>query len=122
MKLHVTQVSGQNVFTGYGKGYVAVNNERHEQHLLVMPDRLLTWDVAGFEALDSFHVERLLAFEPEIVILGTGAALRFPGPRFARPVTAAGIGLEVMDSQAACRTYNILASEGRRVLAAVFVA
>jgi len=122
MKLHLAQAPGQNVFTGYGPGYVAINHVRHEKHLLVMADQLMAWDISAFEALEAAHFEYLLTFKPEIVIFGTGATLRFPRPEFARLLAAAGIGLEVMDSKAACRTYNILTAEGRKVLAAILTA
>ena len=121
MKLHLAQAPGKNFFTGYGDGYVAVNQTRHERHLLVMSDRLVPWDVPGFDSLAPPVFEQMLAMDPEIVILGTGAALRFPPPDLMRPLTAAGVGTEVMDSRAACRTYNILSAEGRRVLAAVLI-
>lgn len=121
MKLQLATVSGQNLFTGYGAGYVAINNVRHEKHLVVTADSITEWNIAGFETLGVAHFESLLALKPEIVILGTGATLRFPRPELARLATAAGIGLEVMDSKAACRTYNILIAEGRKVLAAILV-
>lgn len=121
MKLHLAQAPGTNLFTGYGPGYLAVNNTRHERHLLVMADRLEAWDVAGFDSLAASAFEQMLALQPEVVVLGTGAALRFPPQAMVRPLTTAGIGVEIMDSRAACRTYNILSTEGRRVLAAVLV-
>lgn len=122
MKLHLAQAPGQNMFTGYGPGYVAINNVRHEKNLLITPDRLTEWEISGLEALGAADCEHLIAFEPEIVILGTGATLRFPPPGLMRLFAAAGVGLEVMDSQAACRTYNILTGEGRKVLAAILIA
>ena len=122
MKLHMAQPSGQNMFTGYGAGYVAVNAARHEDPLLVAPDRIIQWDISGFDALDAAHATQFIALQPEIVILGTGATLRFPRPDLSRRLAAAGIGLEVMDSKAACRTYNVLMAEGRRVLAAILIA
>jgi len=122
MKLHLTTASGQNVFTGYGPGYIMVNNMRHEKHIVVMSDRIMDWQVGNFEALGMEDFESLLALAPEIVILGTGNAQRFPAPALSRPLTMAGIGIEVMDSKAACRTYNILMAEGRKVLAAILVA
>lgn len=121
MKLQLATASGQNLFTGYGPGYVAINNMRHEKHIVVTADSVTEWNVSGFETLGAAHFESLLALKPEIVILGTGATLRFPRPELARLATAAGIGLEVMDSKAACRTYNILIAEGRKVLAAILV-
>lgn len=122
MKLHRTTAGGQNIFTGYGAGYVTVNNVRHEKHLVVMPDQIMEWQVGNFEALGAKDFASLLALDPEIVILGTGNAQRFPAPALSRPLTMAGIGIEVMDSRAACRTYNILMAEDRKVLAAILIA
>jgi uncharacterized protein len=121
VKLHIAQSSGQNLFTGYGDGFVAVNGARHATHLLVTPDRIAHWNVEGFEALTADAVGELIAWGAEIIILGTGASLRFPQPELARRIAAAGIGLEVMDSKAACRTYNVLMAEGRRALAAILI-
>jgi uncharacterized protein len=121
VKLHLAQAPGQNTFTGYGAGYVAINGARHATHLLVTADRIVRWDIAGFDALESAQAAQFMALDPEIVILGTGARLRFPGPHLGRQLAAAGIGFEVMDSKAACRTYNVLIAEGRRVLAAILI-
>jgi len=121
LKLHLAHAPGRNVFTGYGAGYVAINGERHASHLLVTAERVLRWEIAGFEALEAAQAAQFTALQPEIVLLGTGATLRFPPAEFARTLSDAGIGLEVMDSHAACRTYNILTAEGRRVLAAILV-
>lgn len=121
MKLHIAQTSGQNLFTGYGDGFVAVNGARHATHLLVMSDHVVQWNVEGFEALSADTAGDLIAWGAEIILLGTGASLRFPEPELARRIAAAGIGLEVMDSKAACRTYNVLMAEGRRALAAILI-
>lgn len=121
MKLHLAQAAGRNFFTGYGAGYVAINGERHEQHLLVTAERIARWNIGGFEALAVAQAADFMALAPEVVLLGTGARLRFPPPELARALSEAGIGLEAMDSTAACRTYNILAAEGRRVLAAILI-
>ncbi|MGH8736206.1 MAG: Mth938-like domain-containing protein [Burkholderiales bacterium] len=107
------------MFTGYGEGYVLINGARHERSLIVAPDRLIEWDAASFEALREEHFAALAALAPEIVLLGTGPRLRFPHPRLTRALALARIGLEVMDVNAACRTYNILVSEDRRVAAAL---
>ncbi|MBI4193821.1 MAG: Mth938-like domain-containing protein [Betaproteobacteria bacterium] len=122
MKFHLATASGQNLFTGYGPGYVAINNVRHEEHLVIMPDRVMAWRVTGFDALEASHFEYLLGLRPEIVLLGTGKTLRFPRPELSRLFSSAGVGFEAMDSRAACRTYNILTAEGRKVLAAIFIA
>lgn len=120
LKLHLSTPTDRNVFTGYGKGYVLVNHVRFERSLIVLPERLLEdWPVAGFESLERQHFQFLLDLGPEIVLLGTGPRLRFPSPEIVAPLTRAKVGLEVMDTHAACRTYNILAAEDRKVLAAL---
>ena len=108
------------MFTGYGAGYVMVNHRRHEQNLVVLRDQLVAdWNSGGFDELNAGHFARLAALEPEIVLLGTGERLRFPRPEITRALIEAGIGLEVMDVHAACRTYNFLAAEERKVAAAL---
>ena len=120
MKLHLTDISGSNAFTGYGEGYVMVNGQRYEHNLVVLPDRIVTdWQPAGFDQLTAADFTRLAELAPEIVLLGTGTRLRFPRPELTRALYEARIGLEVMDIQAACRTYNILAAEERKVVAAL---
>jgi uncharacterized protein len=109
-------------FTGYGEGYVMVNGTRHEANLIVLPERLEPWLVAAFDALAEEHFALLAALKPEVVLLGTGSRLRFPHPRLTAPLARARIGLEVMDIQAACRTYNILMAEERHVAAALLFA
>ena len=120
MKLHLSSISGINLFTGYGEGYVMVNQRRHEQNLVVLRDRLVTdWQATSFDALDAGDFALLAELKPEIVLLGTGERLRFPRPELTRALIEARIGLEVMDLRAACRTYNILAAEERKVAAAL---
>ena len=119
MKLHASAPSALNTFTAYGEGYVMVNDQRHEVNLIVLPGQLLPWSVESFDALkeEDFHV--LLELNLEILLLGTGTRQRFPHPRLTRALAAKRVGVEVMDLQAACRTYNILMAEERRVAAAL---
>jgi len=120
MKLQLTRPSGPgNVISGYGDDHVLVNGERHAGSLVVMLDRLEPWAAGGFEALERAHFEALAALAPEIVLLGTGRRLRFPEAALTAPLVDARIGLEVMDLRAACRTYNVLIAEDRRVAAAL---
>jgi len=122
LKLHLSGLSEQNMFTGYGTGYVMVNQMRYERSLIILPDRIIEdWPAQTFEQLAVEHFEQLLSLQPEIVLLGTGATLRFPHPSLTKILIAAKIGVEVMDTNAACRTYNILTAEGRRVAAALLV-
>ena len=122
LKLHLSGLSEQNMFTGYGIGYVMVNQMRYERSLIILPDRIIEdWPAQTFEQLAVAHFEQLLSLQPEIVLLGTGASLRFPHPSLTKVLITAKIGVEVMDTSAACRTYNILTAEGRRVAAALLV-
>jgi uncharacterized protein len=121
MKLHLMQGAGLQLFSGYGAGFVAVNNVRYETCVVVSPQAVIEWRVSGFEALTAADFGFIESMKPEIMILGTGTAQRFPRPELTRALAAGGVGVEVMDSRAACRTYNILATEGRKVLAAVVV-
>jgi uncharacterized protein len=122
MKLHLTRDSGHNLFTGYGESHVMVNQQRHERSLIVLPDQIVeNWEVAGFEGLSPAHFEFILSLQPELVLLGTGPRLRFPHPQLTQALAQARIGLEAMDTGAACRTYNFLMAEGRRVAAALLL-
>lgn len=122
MKFHLQQPTGQYLFTGYGAGYVTVNGVRHETSLIVTPAQVIAdWVTGGFDSLAISHFEYLLTLKPEIVLLGTGPRLRFPSAPLTRPLGAAHVGLEVMDTNAACRTYNILVAEGRGVVAALLL-
>jgi len=121
MKFHLSATSG-NVFTGYGPGYVEINKQRLGSNVLVMADSIEAgWLPGGFAALTREDFGSLLRFEPEIVLLGTGNAIRFPHPRLTADLTAKRIGVDVMDVSAACRTFNVLSAEGRKVLAALIL-
>ena len=122
MKIEREQAEGKNMFTGYGEGYVAVNGTPHSSSLVVAGDRLITdWPARSLEELKPDHFAAILELKPEIVLLGSGASFRFPEPALLAPLYKAGIGVEVMDTPAACRTYNILLGEGRSVIAALIL-
>ena len=121
MKFHLTTGEG-NVFTGHGAGFVRLGVVEYRDNLIVTPERIVAgWAPGGFDQLSEADFSALAALEPEVALLGTGATLRFPHPRLTRALVDAGIGLEVMDTPAACRTFNILAAEGRKVAAALFL-
>lgn len=120
MKLHADLNPALNTVTAYGEGWIEINRQRHAGPLLVRPEgEVLAWAVDGFEALAAEHFEALIEHAPEVVLLGTGPRQRFPHPRLTAPLARAHIGIEVMATGAACRTYNILMGEGRRVLAVI---
>jgi|SRR5690348_10927471 uncharacterized protein len=122
VKISQEQPAGKNAVTGYGEGWIEVNRSRHRASLVVSADRLVTdWPATSVEGLAPDHLAAIVEMRPEIVLLGTGAAFRFPEPALLAPLYRAGIGVEVMDTPAACRTYNILMGEGRNVVAALIV-
>lgn len=122
MKLHPANFAHQNIFTGYGDGYVLINQIRHEKSLIVLPDHLITdWPVSAIAQLEVQHFDVLKHHAPEIIILGTGVAHQFPNQSLLRQIAQTGIGFEIMNTQACCRTYNILVEEGRRVCAALIL-
>lgn len=121
MKFHLSATTG-NVVTGHGPGWVRIGTVEHRDNLVLTTDVVTPgWAPGGFDALAEADFARLLDAKPDVVLLGTGATLRFPHPRLTRALAAAQVGLEVMDTAAACRTFNILSAEGRRVTAALLL-
>jgi uncharacterized protein len=121
MKFHLQAPTG-NIVTGSGPGWVRVGNDEYRDNIVVRADRVEPgFAPAGFDELTAADFAALLRSTPEIVLLGTGATQRFPPPAVTAPLHDARVGLEVMDTRAACRTYNILVAEGRAVTAALIV-
>ncbi|NNF17348.1 MAG: Xcc1710-like domain-containing protein [Gammaproteobacteria bacterium] len=111
--------AGVNLVTGLDRDAVRINDEVYAHSLLLCADRIIAWPVTDVQALTDTDWPPLIATEPEIVILGTGHSLVFPEPHQMRPALENSVGIEVMDTRAACRTYNLLVHEGRRVTAAL---
>lgn len=122
MKLHASTTKQYQTVTGYDDSGVEINAEHFDYSLIVMPETPpRAWPVPNFESLAAEHFEQIEADEPDVVILGTGARQRFVHPRLVAGLSARRIGVECMDSQAACRTYNILMGEGRKVTLALII-
>lgn len=122
MKLHLSATGERYAFTGYGEGYVLVNNQRFEASLVLLPGRIIAdWEVRTTADLAANEIEFLGGLDVDIVLLGTGPTQQFPDPALLKPLAQKGIGVEVMDTSAACRTFNILMAEDRRVAAAVML-
>ncbi len=122
MKFERDDSQGRNTFTGYGEGYVMVNARRHSASLVVSGDRIVTdWPATSVESLTADHLAAIIELKPEVVLLGTGPVFQLAEPRVLAPLYKAQIGVEVMDTRAACRTYNILLGEGRQVAAALLL-
>ena len=121
MKFHL-QTPTANVIKALGADWVRIGETDFRRNLVVTPDAVaIGWAPAGFAALTEADFAGLLQHRPELVLLGTGAAQRFPHPRLLRALSEARVGVEVMDTRAACRTFNILIAEDRRVVAALIV-
>jgi uncharacterized protein len=119
VKLHVSTPGGANTITAYGDDYVMVNGARRDSSVVVTASEVRPWSAPSFDALAPEHFQELSDLGVEIVVLGTGPRQRFPHPRLTAALGAKRIGVEVMDSKAACRTYNILVAEERRVALAL---
>ncbi len=122
MKLHADTIQSLNTVTGYDERHIEINAQRHEHSILLMPSGAVSsWPVSGFSQLSALHFRAILGQKPELVILGTGPRQRFAHPKLWSELAQARIGVEFMDTGAACRTYNILMTEGRLVLAALII-
>jgi uncharacterized protein len=122
MKLHHTPTQQYQTVTAYDDNGVEINTVRFDYSLLVLPETPpVAWPVRSFERLDPEHFAHIASTDPDVVILGTGKRQRFVHPKLTTMLTTRRIGVECMDNQAACRTYNILMAEGRKVaLALIF--
>ena len=120
MKLHADRPDGPNAISRHGAAGVVVNGIEYRSSCIVpWQGEVLSWPVHRFAELNEGHFAQLAAAAPELVIFGSGARLRFVRPALLRSLIDRRIGIETMDTAAACRTYNVLLSEGRAVLAAL---
>jgi uncharacterized protein len=114
--------SGINIIRGYGNGELRINDGVYRGAVIVSASTLIEMaNVNNLDALLSVEAARVLALEPELVLLGTGERQVFPAPAFGAQFMRAGIGLEVMDTSAACRTFNVLVGEQRRAVAILLI-
>jgi uncharacterized protein len=120
MKLQADRLEGLNAIARHGPDGVIVNGAEYRTNVVV-PWRgdVREWAAGGFAGLSEADFDALAALGPEVVIFGSGPRIRFPKPALTRALTARRIGVETMDTAAACRTYNVLLAEGRSVVAAL---
>ena len=122
MKLHLDKSQSLNTVTGYGDGYFEINATRYQHSIVLMPTGpIAAWPVSEFSQLNGEHFLAMLGRLPEVILVGTGRRQRFIHPRLWAALAERHLGVEAMDSAAACRTYNILMTEGRQVLAALLI-
>lgn len=119
MKISLDNGSGNYRITAYSPGRITINEEIVESAIILSATGFRLWQVESIETLTESLMMAALEEQPDILLLGTGLIQQFPSPAIMKPVAAAGTGLEVMDTAAACRTYNVLMSEDRHVVAAL---
>ncbi len=122
MKLSEEYTAGSNIIRAYDEQMINVNGRAYSRSLLLSNQTLIdNWPVNHVDQLDTVHFDQLLELSPEVIIIGTGSKLSFPHPENYAHVINRNIGIEFMDTGAACRTYNILLSEDRRVVAGLIL-
>ena len=120
VKLHLSKDDDANVIKSCAPGAIRINTETYTTSCIVQADSIEeNWGPASFQDLNEEHIEAIARRKPELVLLGTGDRIHFPKPAVMRALTDAGIGYEVMDTAAACRTFNFIVAEGRDVAAAL---
>ena len=108
--------------TGYEAGGVGINGKIFNQSLILSPMEFIQeWEPKEYSALKESHLEQIYSLKPDVILLGTGMTQIFPKNEIMRKLVKENIGFEVMTTQAVCRTFNILMSEGRNVVAGIFI-
>jgi uncharacterized protein len=122
MKFHLIQSDNKNLITGYDLNWVEVNQERHQTSLIMTPNKLLLeWPVKTLEDIKENSFEAIESLNIEIILLGTGSKQEHLEPRLLEYFAKKNMAIECMNNQSACRTYNILANEERKVLLALML-
>jgi len=122
VKLQPDKQPSLNTVSAYGPNYIEINAQRYTNSLLLSPESpVIEWSCTRFEDIKTQDFEQIAKLEPAVVIFGSGERIRFPKPALIAPLIARNIGIETMDLQAACRTYNVLMAEGRKVVAALLI-
>ena len=121
MKIQPDLISVQSI-SGYGPGWIGIGNEKITSSVVIgSRGERFDWACKRFEDLSVEHFAQLAVMDTELIIFGSGNRIRFPKGTWIQPLIDKQTGIETMDTQAACRTYNILAGEGRRVVVALLL-
>jgi uncharacterized protein len=122
MKFSEADIGGGHRIQGYAPGRIVIDGTSYTTGLILTPERILSgWGPASAAELGEDHIGALVALDPQVIIIGTGARQVFPAPAVYAAAMRCGVGVEVMDTGAACRTYNIVMAEGRKVVAGLMV-
>jgi uncharacterized protein len=123
MELNLDTGAGRYQIRAYAKDFIQVNEQKIRHSLIVMPEQLIApWPPHRIADLTTDYLQTIIDLRPSIVLLGSGEDLAFPNPELLNPFYQQKIGIEVMNNGAACRTYSVLMSEGRKVAAALLIA
>lgn len=122
MKFTLEGAAPANLIRGYSDSEIRIGGHTVRGSCIVSAETLITaWEPASFAALTTAHLEAILALTPEVVILGTGPRQQFPAAEIRALLASRGVGLEAMALGPACRTFNVLVQEERRVAAGLFL-
>lgn len=122
MKFSEDYATGVNVIRSYDDTSISINSQTYNKSLVVSGDSLIEdWNIKQVNELNPENLSQLLELQPEVILIGTGTNIEFPHPATYSSIINQGIGIEFMDSRAACRTYNILISENRKVVAGIIL-
>lgn len=121
MKFHLTTPNSTYQIKKVDTNSITINDKTYSNSLIIMPEYLTDWEPSNFEDLKLAHFEILANLDADVIVLGTGQTIHFPSVELLSPLIKKGIGIEVMDTAAACRTYTILASEDRNVAAGLLI-
>lgn len=122
MKFSEDYAIGVNVIRSYDSSGISINNKTYTQSLIVSGNSLIQdWPIQTIDQLNTDLLDLVLELQPEVIVIGTGDKLEFPTPQAYASIINRGVGIEFMDSGAACRTYNVLISENRKVVAGIIL-
>jgi uncharacterized protein len=122
MRISLDGQGSVNTIQAYGQGLVTINNQHFYRSVVITRDQIIAdWPPQRFTDLQPSHLGSLTMLNPQILLLGTGDNQQFPHPEVLKPLVDQRIGFEIMDTAAACRTYNIILAEGRQVAAALML-
>jgi uncharacterized protein len=121
MQLTRDSINAKYQIRKYSPGSVTVNAQDYTSSILLMPDLLQPWSVSDISQLQTKHISEFLEFQPDIILLGTGTKLTFIDQELLTLAQQQNVGIELMTTAAACRTYSVLVAEQRRVLAALVI-
>lgn len=122
MQLNLDNNTAQYQIKAYDAGIITINDTTYDQSLIVSPNTLISpWPVSEIQSLETEHLDAIIQLKPEVVLLGTGERLIFPQQELTAYMAKHKLSMEVMNNEALCRTYSVLTSEGRQVVAAIIL-